>query len=191
MEDYLALWHQDHLNFALLIQLLDEQVAAFHAGDRPDYELMTDIVHYLRAYSDLLHHPREDVAFARMAVRDPALSPLLSRLMQEHRVLAWSGEDLLRHLEETATDCITPRIALEAAAATFVQYYRRHLDIEESRILPRAAALLDAHDWMAVAAAGPILSDPLFGEVTELRFHGLRDAVSVLKSTRPQRAVQS
>ena len=43
--------------------LLRRELDAFHSGERPNYELMLDIISYLREYSDEMHHPREDVAF--------------------------------------------------------------------------------------------------------------------------------
>ncbi len=177
MEDALTRWHAEHINFAALLDLLELQVAAFHAGERPDYELMVDIIHYLRGYSDLVHHPREDIAFARMAERDASLSPVLSRLMQEHRVIAWSGEALLQRLEESETDAMVARCDVEAAAATFLVYYRHHLNTEEREVLPRARELLNEEDWRAVAAAGPGISDPLIADVVEARYAGLRDRV--------------
>jgi len=177
VEDALARWHAEHINFAALLDLLELQVAAFHAGDRPDYELMVDIIHYLRGYSDLVHHPREDVAFALMAQRDASMSHVLSRLMQEHRVIAWSGEALLQKLDESASDAMVTRADVEAAAATYLVYYRHHLNTEERDVLPRARELLSEDDWRAVAAAGPSISDPLIADVVEARYAGLRDWV--------------
>lgn len=177
MADTLARWHAEHINFAALLDLLDVQVAAFHAGERPDYELMMDIIHYLRSYSDLVHHPREDAAFTRMAERDASLSAVLSRLMQEHRVIAWAGEALLKRLEESSSDAMVQRSEVEAAAATFLVYYRQHLNTEEREILPKARTLLDEADWRAVEAAGPTIADPLISDVFEARYAGLRDLV--------------
>lgn len=178
MDDPLARWHAEHVNFAALLDLLELQLAAFHAGDRPDYDVMVDIIQYLRSYSDLVHHPREDVAFTRMAERDAALSPVLSRLMQEHRVIAWAGEALLRRLEESASDAMVSRSEVEAAAATYLVYYRHHLNTEEREVLPKARGLLGEDDWKAVVAAGPAIDDPLIAEVAEARYRGLADWVS-------------
>jgi hemerythrin-like domain-containing protein len=184
VDDPLALWHAEHINFAALLDLLELQVASFHAGDRPDYELMIDIVRYLRSYSDLVHHPREDVAFSRMAERDAKLSPVLSRLMQEHRVIAWAGEALLRRLEESAGDAMVARSDVEAAAATYLVYYRHHLNTEERDILPKARQLLQDEDWEAVRNAGPSVADPLIADVVEARYRGLREWVSQQRQNR-------
>ena len=57
MTEPISAWHADHVNFARLLDLLERQLAAFHAGEQPDYALMLDIVHYLRHYPDRFHHP--------------------------------------------------------------------------------------------------------------------------------------
>jgi len=95
----LAIWHTEHVYFRRLLELLQNEIDTFHRGERPNNELMLDIVAYLRDYSDRFHHPREDVAFARLAQRCPDLKVELARLGQEHRVIARAGETLRQHLE--------------------------------------------------------------------------------------------
>src|SRR6185503_8101609 len=63
MNSPVALWHTEHVYFRRLLGLLQVELDAFHRGERPNYELMLDIVAYLREYSDAFHHPCEDVAF--------------------------------------------------------------------------------------------------------------------------------
>jgi hemerythrin-like domain-containing protein len=183
--DPIATWHADHQYFARLLRLLEEQIAVFHSGESPNYELMRDIVFYLLHYSDQVHHPREDAAFAIVASRDPARRMEINRLMQEHRVIAHTGEALLAQLEGIVGGAIVPRAAVEAAAATYLVYYRNHLATEEVRILPRAGELLSAKDWETVAAAAPQLRDPLFGDEPLERFRELRREIT-RESPHPQ-----
>jgi len=155
MSEPIAAWHADHMRFARLLDALEQEVARFHAADTPDYERMRDIVLWLRHYADGVHHPREDAAFQRLVNRDPSLSLPVNRLLQEHRVIAHAGETLLEQLENAANGGFARRADLEAAAATYLVYYRSHLQTEETHILPRAAALLEREDWAAVAAVVP------------------------------------
>jgi len=155
MIDPIAAWHADHARFARLLDDLEAEVLRFHEGGSPDYERMRDIVLWLRHYADGVHHPREDVAFERMALRDASLGLQVNRLRQEHRVIGHAGEALLAGLDAAANDGFAPRAELETAAATFLVYYRNHLNSEETNILPRAAGLLGEEDWAAVAAVVP------------------------------------
>jgi hemerythrin-like domain-containing protein len=152
MSNPIVAWHADHARFARLLDMLEKEVVLFHSGEQPNYELMRDIVLWLRHYADGVHHPREDLAFERMVQRDPALRIPVNRLLQEHRIIAYAGESLLERLEDAANGGFAPRAELEAAAATFLAYYRSHMATEESAILPRAAELLQDADWAAVAA---------------------------------------
>lgn len=179
MSNPVTAWHAEHARFSRLLDLLDGEVVKFHEGEQPDYELMRDVVHYLRNYSDQSHHPREDVAFDRLAERDPGMRLSVARLQQEHRVIAAAGEALLRRLDDIAADVMVERAAVEAAAATYLVYYRHHIAAEEKEVLPRATRLLTDSDWATVAAAVPSRSDPLSGDNVEARYRQLHRRLAV------------
>lgn len=174
MNDPVSLWHGEHLRFVRLLDFLEQQMVVFHSGEHPNYELMRDAVYYLHHFADRFHHPREDVAFARMAARDSTLQLAINRLLQEHRVIDVAGDALLKHLEDILEDTVIERSAVEAAAGTYLVYYRHHLATEEADILPLAAQLLTPDDWAAVAAAVPAGPDPLFGDDIAARYRDLR-----------------
>ena len=179
MNDPVAVWHSEHLDFMRLLDLLEKQVAAFHMGDRPNYDLTRDIVYYLRHFPDRVHHPREDVAFDLLLKRHPAMQLQIDRLLQEHRVIAAAGEDVLRRLDEIAAEIFIARSTIEAAAATYLVYYRHHIATEEGKIMPLAAHLLTPKDWAAVAAAVPEAPDPLFSDHVEERYRELRRQIAL------------
>lgn len=178
MTRQLSLWHAEHVNFSRLLDMLEREVMAFSEGRRPDYDLMLDILYYLRTYSDRFHHPREDVAFARMVERDASLDVVVNRLLQEHRVIAVAGEELVERLNEALDDVAIPRSVLEAAAATYLVYYRHHLDKEEGDLMRRAADILTPEDWESVAAAMPDAYDPLSGGDIAAQLRELRRRIS-------------
>ncbi|WER48785.1 hemerythrin domain-containing protein [Cupriavidus sp. WKF15] len=170
-------WHEDHVHFARLLDLLESQVILFNRGERPNYSLMGMIIHYMRTFGDRIHHPREDLAYERLLERDPDMRPVVGRLQQEHRVIATVGETLLERLNEAECDTISSRAALEAAAAMYLVYYRNHLSTEERYVMPRAAQLLTPEDWDAVDTAVPASADPLFGQEVHPRFAILREQI--------------
>jgi len=174
MADPIAHWQQEHANFSRLLDLLEAQVFTFHKGDHPNYDLMADIVQYLRGFSDRVHHPREDIAFARLVAKDPDAELIVNRLLQEHRVIAIAGDTLEKYIESALGDVMASRAELEAAADTYLVYYRNHILTEDNRILPRAARLLTPEDWAAVVLAVPAIADPLFGDTVETRYRELR-----------------
>ncbi|HUG77500.1 MAG TPA: hemerythrin domain-containing protein [Burkholderiales bacterium] len=155
MVDPIAAWHEEHAHFSRLLGELQRELDAFHAGERPNYELMLDIIAYLREHSDRHHHPREDAAFARLAQRCPDLELPLARLAQEHRVIAHAGETLREQLQAVIDGAMLPREEIEVAAATYLVYYVNHIAREEEHILSRAAEALTPEDWRAVDEAAP------------------------------------
>lgn len=176
--DQIKVWHGEHMRFKRLLDFLERQMIAFHAGGHPDYELMRDVVHYLHHFADRIHHPREDVAFARLAKRDPGFQPYVNQLLQEHRAIAVASEALLKHLEDILEDAMIERTTLEAAAALYLVYFRHHLATEENKVLPHAAKVLTQEDWVAVAAAVSDIPDPLFGDDVAARYRELYEQIT-------------
>lgn len=179
MADPVAAWQSEHADFRRLLALLQRQVEVFHTGERPNYELMLDIISYLREFADRFHHPREDAAFACLAKRFPEMKPDLARLSQEHRVIAQAGETLLKHLNAILAGAIVPRSEIEAAAATYLAYYGNHIAGEEEDVLTRAAKELTPADWKAVMDAAPGEHDPVFGDKPEARYRELRRRIAL------------
>jgi hemerythrin-like domain-containing protein len=151
----ISAWHADHEQFRTLLAELRGELDVFHRGGRPDYERMSQIVTSLREYGDEVHHPREDVAFQRLALRCPDMELALARLGQEHRVIAQAGERLLAQIEAILGGAMVPRAELESALATYLVYYGNHIAKEEEDVLGRAVRHLTAEDWAAVRTAVP------------------------------------
>ena len=119
-----------------------------------------------------------------MAEREPQLKPMVEQLPQEHRVIAAAGTELLKYLEQVVDDVVAERAKVEAAAATYLVYYRRHLALEDRDIVPRAEELLTPQDWAAIMAAVPPGADPLFGDNPDARYRELRRQIA-LESKEP------
>jgi len=178
MSDPAGAWRAEHAYFRSLLRLLQRELDVFHGGGRPNYELMLDIISYLREFGDRVHHPREDVAFARLAKRCPDLALPLARLRQQHAVIAHAGEVLAELLAEALDDALVKRAEVEIAAATYLVYYGNHIAQEDEDIVGRAEQALDAADWEAVRNAVPAIADPLFGESPAERYRALRRRIA-------------
>ncbi|MGQ0509810.1 MAG: hemerythrin domain-containing protein [Betaproteobacteria bacterium] len=177
--DPIQAWQTEHRYFRQLLALLEKEVDRFHRDSTPNYELMLDIISYLREYSDQFHHPREDAAFARLARSCPDLELVLARLDQEHRVIAHAGEALRQLVQAVVAGAVMPRVEVEMAAATYLVYYGNHIGKEDEDILGRAAAVLTPEDWEAVRVSVAPVSDPLFGNAPAERFRELRRRIAL------------
>ncbi|MDM0002254.1 hemerythrin domain-containing protein [Variovorax sp. J22P240] len=185
MAEWVAQWHAEHVRFSQLLDFLDAQVAELHEGEDPDLGAMCDVVSYLSEFGDRFHHPREDVAFARMVARDPALRLPVNRLLQEHRAIAFAGEQLVALLSEAMAEGVVLRSSIEASAALYLTYYRHHLATEERQIVPMAARLLTPQDWDAVARSNPSGSDPVAAAACNDAYRALRERMATRATTTP------
>lgn len=172
-------WHAEHVYFQRLLDQLRKEVDVFHGGERPNYELMLDVITYLREYTDRFHHPREDAAFAFIVRRFPDMQLALARLQQEHRVIAQAGDTLRQLLGAALGGEMVPRNQIEMAAATYLVYYGNHIAKEEEDVLTRAAIALTAEEWEAVRQNVPRMKDPVFGPEPEERFRELRRRIAL------------
>ena len=178
MSDTLSRWHAEHANFSKLLDLLERQVASFHDGGSPDYELMLEIMYYMTHYPDVLHHPKEDLVFALIKERDGRAAGTVARLLEQHILLKASGEELVRELDGVVGGAIMSRERIETTARTYLDEFRSHMLIEEAEILPLASRLLEARDWSQIDAAIRHFEDPLFGARTEHRYAALASQIA-------------
>ena len=176
--DRISLWHAEHLNFVTLLDLLEVELDRFGRGKAPDYELMLDVMFYMTHYPDALHHPKEDLAFARVAARRSGVRLLVDRLGEEHALLKREGDALVVALDDIVNGAITLRHHVEAPARAYIATFRQHIDTEEAHILPLAAGLLDRDDWAAIDGALQKLDDPLFGKPRDERYAALRRRIA-------------
>jgi hemerythrin-like domain-containing protein len=177
MADPIVLWHTEHVNFATLLDLLEAQLDHFHLGEAPDYEMMLDIMFYMTHYPDAFHHPREDLAFARISERERSTCPVIDELRVQHARLKVDGEALVRALDDIVNGGIRSREDVEVPGRAYVADFRSHMQKEDTAILPLAARLLRDRDWTAIDAAVRHIDDPLFDR-TEERYAALRRKIA-------------
>ena len=173
MSRHIRKWQAEHANYRRLLDLLRAETARFAAGGRPDYELMSDVVHYMTQYPDVFHHPREDVAFGRLVARDAGAQGIVEALGGQHRTIAASGATLAADLAAAAAGMMMPRATLEADVHRYAALLEGHMTQEEREIFPRLAAALDEGDWFLVDAAIHFAADPVFGERVHERYRAL------------------
>ncbi len=176
MSTPLNVWHVEHVHFLKLLDIVSGQLAAPRDEAGFDPALLHNALYYLRSFGDRFHHPREDMAFARLVERDPSSRTVISRLKTEHQTMAQAGNELFRRVSELRPNDVPARASAKDAAIAYVALYKRHIATEERDVMPRARQHLLASDWHDVAANVP--PDPLFGDVVELRFQALRDRLS-------------
>jgi len=171
----LSIIREEHRSLSAVTRSL--RTLARDARDRgraPDYELFTLILDYIEGFSDRLHHPKEDeYLFAALRRRGAAANEALDVLERDHA----RGDELTRDLRYFLSRCrVGGAAALEAFAAAveeYVDFYWRHMRLEEDVVLPLAERTLTEADWQPIDAAFRANEDPLFGSRPREEFRKL------------------
>ena len=174
MNNTITLWRAEHAKFAKLIDLLEAQLALFHAGEPPNYELMLSIAFYMTHYVDAVHHAREEIAFRRIRQREPRSAPTIDALTAQHAEMKVDGEALAREFEDIVDGTILARSEVEALGRRYIDGFRAHMKCEDDEVIPLAGTVLTDQDWHTINAAIAHVEDPIFGVGAEQRYAALR-----------------
>ena len=165
---------REHRNIERLLGVLEHELDIFDRAEKPDYEVIGAIIAYFEVYTELYHHPQEDVIFARLKRRDPAAAARIGELAREHQ----KGADRLRYVSKAFARVLAGgemlRQDVDAIVRDFLQHERRHIAMEDHDFFPAAVKALTQADWAEIASMVSPRKDPLFSDATEARFDMLR-----------------
>lgn len=162
--------HQDHLNLAKVLRLLETLLADVRAGEHIDLDALGEIVDYVQSYPDLIHHRREDIIFSVYLERSASRNGLVDRLMGEHGLLLKKTHEVHEHIEQWRHDSPVPRERVVSIIADYLQMQWDHLNLEEGSVFDLLHEELTPVDWERIEASMPLSTDPLFGNPMRQRF---------------------
>lgn len=177
MSELIRQLHQDHINVARLLTILERQIEILNEAGAPDYSLMVEIMQYMTHYPDQYHHPKEDLMFDRLAARAGATAPVLKELSEEHEILAEKSGRFLESLQGVLEGGILPRELVVGQGREYVQILMQHMSKEEAQIFIRAEQVLTDADWAAIDRAMKPREDPWFGKNVETRYRERREQI--------------
>lgn len=171
--------NNEHRYMANLLGVLREQVAVIEAGGEPDFNVVLDIVHYMKNFPDRYHHPREDVLYAHLGERDPGVGAVLQSLQREHVELEELADRLCGVLEELSAgrDGERRHTAIDLTN-DYIDRLSAHMDKEEAGVLPRAAQVLDAEDFYRIDQESARFEQVPTVEILGDRFGALRQYIT-------------
>ncbi len=177
MSNVIRALRREHADMARLLGALERQLDVFDQGARPDYDIVQGVIDYCLAYPDLYHHPKEDLVLERLRRRDPEAAAAIGELLPEHEALAELTRRLADAVESVLREAEVSREGMHELAREFLDFYRRHIAMEEGRFFPAALEVLSEQDWAEIEAQLGEREDPLFGGQPDQRFERLRQDV--------------
>lgn len=169
--------HEDHKNYAVLLNLLSAEADKLERGDEPDFVRMYDIANYMVSYPDTFHHPHEELIFDVLRALDPHCSAEILQLSDEHRQLAATGQSLKDAVNGAINGAIIPMDMILDNARAYVDLLWKHMNMEEGTIFPKARSTLEDTEWQMINDNISQVEDPLFGDVVQTQFKKLYEGI--------------
>ena len=160
----LAIIRDEHRSMAAVIHGLEFLVRETRErGAPPRFPLLRAILHYIKAFPETLHHPKEDAyLYRKLRLRTSELDEALNQLQQQHaegsRLVAEMDAALDRYEEAPAGGFDRFAEAVKAFAA----HELPHMLFETKVILPAAQKHLTSEDWAELGHAFAQNGDPRF-----------------------------
>jgi hemerythrin-like domain-containing protein len=172
--DAITTLYKEHRHMSLLLDTLDERLQGENKIATSDFFLIHDIVHYMHEYPDAVHHPTEDLMFARLILRDPSTKADVQYLQHDHEKLTGNTDRILKLLRDAeARQTVAAADEVRAACRLYIDRLRAHIQKEESGLFPSAVESLTIKDWKSIDARLNAVDDPLFGRTVDSRFRVL------------------
>ena len=155
----------EHQSLAAIIHAIRLMIREVGAGRlAPDFKLFKAMVHYLDAYPEKRHHPKEDqFLFGPLKARTTEGADALARLEAEHGLAEARIQALDAALQGYADGAPDGFEAFTDAFETYADFYRNHMLLEEREILPLLKRHFTADDWARADAGCQATPDPMSG----------------------------
>jgi hemerythrin-like domain-containing protein len=150
---------------------------ASRAGDTLDFDLLGSVMEYTLHYPDLCHHPKEDLIYNRMLLRDPGVASRVGDLLKEHAHLGELTRQFAAALRNREHDVEMPRVWFENLMETYIAANERHIAAEERSFFPLAIVTLSDADWAELDPQIGAKPDPLFGGNLTGEYRRLHDRI--------------
>ena len=162
--DAMRILMDEHQSLAAIIHAIRHMIGEIEAGRlQPDHKLLEAMVHYLEAYPEKRHHPKEDAfLFGPLRARTHDADAALDKLEAEHADAEARIAVLEAAVKAYAQDPAGAFEAFNTAFNDYAAFYRSHMMTEEREVLPLIRKHFTAEDWDR-ANAGFIADDPLSG----------------------------
>ena len=168
---------EEHRNIEKLLHVLEQELEIFDRGESPDYEILQAIINYFQDYPESYHHPKEDIVFEKLKLRDPAVARQIGDAEAEHQVETNRLRQFARVVEHVLAGRELLRQTFHRVVRDFIEHQRQHMAKEERLLFPSAVKALRAEDWAEINTRLNDRKDPLFDNSTEKKFHALQQTI--------------
>ena len=132
-------------------------------GAAPQFPLLRAMLHYIKSFSEALHHPKEDAyLFRKLRLRTSEFNDTLDELERQHAEGAKLVAEMDAALVRYESDPIGGFDRFADAVKAYAALESPHMMLETKVILPAAQKYLTAEDWAELGDAFAHNRDPRF-----------------------------
>jgi hemerythrin-like domain-containing protein len=177
MSNIIQILLEEHRNIDKLLLVLEHELEVFDRSEEPDYEILQAVIQYFQDYPESCHHPKEDMVFEKLKVRDSAAANSIGDVEAEHQVETKRLRRLVEAVEEILAGREFLRQTFHDVVHDFIEHQRQHMDKEERLLFPAAVQGLRPDDWAELDARLNDQKDPLFNGVIETKFQAMQRTI--------------
>lgn len=174
---------RDHVNFCLILNMLERQALALESAPSPvSLKLIQLGLKYFRDYPRKFHHPKEDAIYGLLIRKHFRKPELIYNVIEDHSDLRDALKTLSDRADRVDLQNGADNSAFCQAIRTFIAHERNHIDMEEGHLYPTAVQQFSPEDWQSIADSFGEEADPFFGEETLGQFDRLIATVLMRES---------
>ena len=151
MVEVIDILRQEHRNIEKLLRVMEQELAVFDRGERPDYEVFEAILEFFKMYPDTCHHPKEDIIYEKFKTCDPGRAASVADLQAEHREGAVRLRRVAQAIDNVLNDQELLRESVDRIVRDFIDNERKHIALEDEVIFPAILDTLQPADWADIA----------------------------------------
>jgi hemerythrin-like domain-containing protein len=168
---------REHANMRSVLMVVARQLDKLEKMGATDSVLLANAVYYMRNFPGHVHHPKEDLIFARLGHADAAWKPEVDKVRMQHQEIYALEEELIELISENPPPASEASARLLGQGRRYLQLQRQHSESEERMLFPQALATLKPRDWAAMAGQIDRVDDPLFGKHVGTRYRLLYEHI--------------
>jgi len=145
----------DHANMARMLHVLQLKHKTLANGERPDFQLMREVVDYILSYMDGFATPLERICVERLKTQAPEHLPLMEQMASDYRELKPRLMRLSQDIDMILMDNILPMDRFADDLKAYLEAHRGYLRHEREGLFPLIDKYFSEEDMEELRQALP------------------------------------
>ena len=173
MSDLISQIHQDHVNMARILKLINSEIEALAAEEPRNLEILDDAMRYMINFADKIHHAKEDIMLGRLIEVAPDTREMIEDIFAEHQQIFNKGTEFQELVQAVEFGDFVLREKIVDKGTDYVNTLYAHMSKEEENLLKKAREVLTDEDFTELDLEHGSDTDPLFGEKIQKEYKDL------------------